>query len=104
MFRLLEDEGLINRFGFNSVGMAAVEENLKAFRGGDVTAKKASDDSDMNIPIQIWHLLGKVWNIAFPPMIPLEPTILGVNLGKNKISTHETEVRLRFLITLDVSI
>jgi Dihydroorotate dehydrogenase len=32
MFRLKEDLGVINRFGFNSVGMMAVEENLKDFR------------------------------------------------------------------------
>ncbi len=102
MFRLLEDEGVINRFGFNSVGMAAVEENLKAFRHGDDTSKNSSDDTDINIPSQIVHLLGKAWNIIFPPMTPLKPTILGVNLGKNKTSTHETEVRLRFKITSDI--
>merc|ERR1719232_2135190 len=32
MFRLTEDEGLINRLGFNSVGMDAVGSNLKRFR------------------------------------------------------------------------
>lgn len=32
MFRLVEDEGVINRLGFNSAGMAAVARNLAAFR------------------------------------------------------------------------
>lgn len=32
MFRLLQDEGVINRYGFNSQGMDAVERNLKKFR------------------------------------------------------------------------
>ena len=32
MFRLTEDEGVINRLGFNSAGMEAVARNLAAFR------------------------------------------------------------------------
>jgi dihydroorotate dehydrogenase len=32
MFRLEDDLGVINRFGFNSIGMDAVEENLNCFR------------------------------------------------------------------------
>ena len=28
MFRLIEDEGIINRFGFNSIGIKGVEQNL----------------------------------------------------------------------------
>lgn len=55
MFRLEEDEGVINRYGFNSAGSNAVLANLKAYREKIIS----------------WRVGG----------------LLGVNLGKNKLST-----------------
>merc|ERR1712159_430801 len=51
-FRLLEDDAVINRYGFNSYGHAYAKENLSKFRSGDGCGG-----------------------------------VVGVNLGKNKLST-----------------
>ena len=69
MFRLVEDEGVINRYGFNSVGASAVEKNLKAFR--QAQQEREGQRSFLND-----LLFGK------PPR-----GLLGINLGKNKLST-----------------
>lgn len=53
VFRLLEDQAIINRYGFNSDGISVVQERLKAVRG----------DAAFN-------------------------GVLGVNLGKNKLSEN----------------
>lgn len=104
MFRLVEDEGVINRFGFNSVGMEQVEQNLIGFRKGDTTI----DSEKIEVSLEhedtssfqqksmiILTMLGttalKAWHFVFPKPPPFKPSILGVNLGKNKLSTHETE-------------
>ena len=99
MFRLIEDGGIINRFGFNSVGMNAVEENLKAFREGKsenegTKAEKKKDDCVvLNAMASFMSKGAKIaWRLVFPPQPVPGPGILGVNLGKNKTSTHETEV------------
>lgn len=109
-FRLLEDEGLINRFGFNSIGMDAVEQNLKAFRdnedetgsgnvnsnGNDKPSSQNGNENNLDILHQVQKVAAKAvkvsWNTIFPPITSSEKSILGVNLGKNKTSTHETEV------------
>eukprot|EP00554_Chaetoceros_debilis_P016115 CAMPEP_0194118686 /NCGR_PEP_ID=MMETSP0150-20130528/36636_1 /TAXON_ID=122233 /ORGANISM="Chaetoceros debilis, Strain MM31A-1" /LENGTH=373 /DNA_ID=CAMNT_0038810161 /DNA_START=288 /DNA_END=1406 /DNA_ORIENTATION=+ len=100
-FRLLEDEGLINRFGFNSIGMDAVEHNLKAFRdnenvnGNEKLSSQDGNENNLDILHKIQKLAAKAgrvsWNAIFPPIVSSEKSILGVNLGKNKTSTHETE-------------
>ena len=103
MYRLVEDEGVINRFGFNSVGMEQVEQNLIGFRKGDTTVDSekitvTSENGDATFQqksMEILSMLGttasKVWHFVFPKPPPFTPSILGVNLGKNKLSTHETE-------------
>ena len=95
MFRLLEDEGVINRFGFNSVGMEAVENNLKAFREG--TKENAVDDGRGDVLQAMGSFVIRAaktaWYSILPPPTTKYPCLLGVNLGKNKTSTHETQVR-----------
>lgn len=103
MYRLLEDEGVINRFGFNSVGIDQVEKNLKEFRYGEVNPTSTnivtiSEDDEEKSWIakstEALHIMGtvasKLWHVVFPKPI-FSPTLLGINLGKNKTSTHETE-------------
>jgi dihydroorotate dehydrogenase len=99
MFRLEEDLGIINRFGFNSVGLEAAEHNLKAFRRGNVakeTEPSKTDDYDFLNAFGsfVSSAAGIIWKFAFPPKAPIGPSLLGINLGKNKTSTHETEVRV----------
>jgi len=96
MFRLEEDLGIINRFGFNSVGLEAAEHNLKAFRRGNVakeTEPSKTDDYDFLNAFGsfVSSAAGIIWKFAFPPKAPIGPSLLGINLGKNKTSTHETE-------------
>ena len=103
MFRLEEDLGVINRFGFNSVGMEAVEDNLKKFRNGGETdeEKSAPSSDDVNFLHKFGDIasrtVGFVWKLAFPPQASMGPSLLGVNLGKNKLSTEETEVRSQIM-------
>ena len=69
MFRLVEDEGIINRYGFNSVGADAVEDNLKAYR-------QTQKEQEQN------RTIFQNWLYGSPPQ-----GLLGINLGKNKTST-----------------
>mmetsp|Transcript_22500 Transcript_22500/g.27582 ORF Transcript_22500/g.27582 Transcript_22500/m.27582 type:complete len:468 (-) Transcript_22500:311-1714(-) len=104
MFRLIEDQGIINRFGFNSIGIDAVEENLKAFRHRQQTEEEGQKnlpgkrsnslasrdvfDSFSKITVSI---MKSVLRFFFPPFPKQPKSLLGINLGKNKTSTKETE-------------
>ena len=94
MFRLIEDGGIINRFGFNSVGVQAVEENLKLFRQG-VGKKDSKGHDEMRydwIPQVVQNAFRKGQNAIFNSSSAEDKILLGVNLGKNKLSTEETKV------------
>jgi len=104
MFRLLEDGGIINRFGFNSIGMDAVANNLKSFRDGQRIGKaelKVNKDEQQNEKGTSYGIIlalsQSIWSFFFPPLTYQHQSLLGVNLGKNKTSTDETRVSL-FLI------
>ena len=117
MYRLTEDRAVINRYGFNSTGLDAVESNLREF----------VSQRDVAAPGESTPSLGEVWKhiIAAPPvpgaqeedgtnrawhvakvvasylasLVPTPtsirlgrsapPGLLGVNLGKNKTSADE---------------
>lgn len=92
MFRLVEDGGVINRFGFNSVGMAQVEENLISFYD-DVHAVV---DREAEEVMAEWrdiamNMFSKVLSTVSRSQASQPRSLLGVNLGKNKTSTEETE-------------
>jgi len=95
MFRLTEDGGVINRFGFNSVGMDVVEENLRRFYEGE--GGVVGDDGGDSTEVEEWWMdvgrgvVRKVMGVLVPIQAPQPPSLLGVNLGKNKTSTEETE-------------
>mmetsp|Transcript_7135 Transcript_7135/g.13195 ORF Transcript_7135/g.13195 Transcript_7135/m.13195 type:complete len:466 (+) Transcript_7135:59-1456(+) len=77
MFRLVEDEGIINRYGFNSMGADVVEAHLKEFRQSLLQGTKEETP---------W------WQRAYDFFWPgsrelLASGMLGINLGKNKTST-----------------
>jgi dihydroorotate dehydrogenase len=130
-FRLIEDRGIINRFGFNSEGAEMVREHLQKYRrefGGrgyglamerskvaehpQVVVEEAttstSDDNDSanksesieaakkvnqlshSLGASLAYSLGWAWSKL---MIPQHRTgVLGVNLGKNKLSDDEVAV------------
>lgn len=105
MFRLIEDEGIINRFGFNSIGIKGVEQNLMSFHEHKAMEKAGGDDKQLRNSKKtdsqnildsfsriISSLFQSTWCILFPPLGVQPQSLLGVNLGKNKTSTQETEV------------
>lgn len=79
MFRLTEDEAVINRYGFNSEGKAAAAERLSAFwrRHGWKVATARAGDHDAAASER-----GALESIRVLAKSPAG--ILGVNLGKNK--------------------
>ncbi|KAL7535475.1 hypothetical protein ACHAXR_006509 [Thalassiosira sp. AJA248-18] len=108
-FRLVEDRGVINRFGFNSEGVERVQEYLIGYRrefGGMGSASALQQQSntdgeesinvaeeDVNVAENygtsfLWAL-GWAWN----QLMTSTPRtgVLGVNLGKNKTSDDEVE-------------
>ena len=116
MFRLTEDRAVINRYGFNSTGLDAVESNLRDFviqrdahtdslaLGGSgsstqgfgevwkaITAEVGDND---NKALQVAKALTS-YVVSLVPMPNLRqaksstPGLLGVNLGKNKTSIDE---------------
>ena len=104
-FRLVEDKGVVNRFGFNSEGVDRVRGYLHDYRaefgdrGSDVAVAEKESDNDIKVEIGIeeddnqsgenpflWAL-GWAWN----KLMTTKPRtgVLGVNLGKNKTSEDE---------------
>ena len=81
MFRLVDDLGIINRYGFNSKGADAVEDNLKAFRQAQQQQAVTPETTSM---------LGSLRSWIFPPAKPAHG-LLGINIGKNK-TTEDAKV------------
>jgi len=103
-FRLVEDRGVINRFGFNSLGAESVRALLGEYRGefggrgAELAAMNDSDDDESKnddsddesrsvITNKLLWALGWAWHRLM--IIPPNQGILGVNLGKNKTSDDE---------------
>jgi dihydroorotate dehydrogenase len=81
MFRLTEDEAIINRYGFNSLGSDMVEEHLKEFR----TSLLPTNKEDVSFFHQIYQFL-------WPGSRDLLANgVVGINLGKNKTSDTALE-------------
>ena len=73
MFRLADDLGIINRYGFNSQGADKVEKNVKAFR---------QQQQEQDIPKEE-SLLQSILSFVTTPTKPAQG-LLGINIGKNK--------------------
>uniref|UniRef100_A0A7S4QHV6 Dihydroorotate dehydrogenase (quinone), mitochondrial n=1 Tax=Ditylum brightwellii TaxID=49249 RepID=A0A7S4QHV6_9STRA len=94
MFRLTEDKGVINRYGFNSEGLDKVEDNVKSFCQYR-SSKTAPEKSNI---LDWWSLDAFRQNICDLALYLIwaqdhtvaQQGILGINLGKNKHSTDET--------------
>ena len=91
MFRLLEDEAIINRYGFNSMGSAAVEDHLKEYRRNEASLESSGSGS--------WEQ--KVFNFLWPRATDGKaPGVVGVNLGKNKTSSTPLEDYQKLILQL----
>jgi dihydroorotate dehydrogenase len=101
MFRLLPERAIINRYGFNSEGMEAVAVNLKQYRESLLpdttdTQEKELDAAENKQPLhRIAHAMSfvaksytRVHKALFPSHFYTPSTLVGVNLGKNKVSEH----------------
>eukprot|EP00586_Coscinodiscus_wailesii_P016858 CAMPEP_0172505170 /NCGR_PEP_ID=MMETSP1066-20121228/184151_1 /TAXON_ID=671091 /ORGANISM="Coscinodiscus wailesii, Strain CCMP2513" /LENGTH=464 /DNA_ID=CAMNT_0013281667 /DNA_START=56 /DNA_END=1450 /DNA_ORIENTATION=+ len=92
MFRLLEDRGVINRYGFNSVGVDEVERNLKDFRHGlSVPAKDSIEDDVDNSNVvlsSLKHVL-QLFKNKITKVVNEPQGLVGINLGKNKTSEDD---------------
>lgn len=73
MFRLADDMGIINRYGFNSQGAESVEENVKEFRRQQQEQALPNDES----------VFQSILSLISPPAKPAHG-LLGINIGKNK--------------------
>ncbi|XP_064641582.1 dihydroorotate dehydrogenase (quinone), mitochondrial-like isoform X1 [Lineus longissimus] len=93
MFRLTEDQGVINRMGFNSDGHEAVYQRLKARadriqgKGGTVQAWP----DDRNLLNETFFYGGNREYFDGSPHIEPALGVMGVNLGKNKTSPDAVE-------------
>lgn len=76
MFRLVEDFGIINRYGFNSAGSSVVKNNLREFRQRQKHPGESLHEEQ--------SLLHSIWSTLYPPYN--KQGVLGVNIGKNKTS------------------
>jgi dihydroorotate dehydrogenase len=82
MFRLTEDEAIINRYGFNSMGADAVEESLKEYRRSLNPLESKKDTTEW------WE---QIYNFLWSTVGQQQIGLLGINLGKNKTSTTPLE-------------
>jgi len=107
LFRLTEDRAVINRYGFNSKGLDAVEENLRAFRRMDGAlqiqgeseseGEGESDGGGSAAAAAALEVAGWIWAAAGAALAGGDGDgdgdtpvgVLGVNLGKNKTSDDE---------------
>mmetsp|Transcript_5034 Transcript_5034/g.6654 ORF Transcript_5034/g.6654 Transcript_5034/m.6654 type:complete len:168 (+) Transcript_5034:784-1287(+) len=107
MFRLTEDKGVINRYGFNSEGLDKVEDNVKSFCQYR-SSKTAPEKSNI---LDWWSLDAFRQNICDLALYLIwaqdhtvaQQGILGINLGKNKHSTDETAVRVFFIVLFEIT-
>jgi dihydroorotate dehydrogenase len=86
MFRLIEDMGIVNRYGFNSQGVVAVEENLKQYRDSEQQQlSKSKDPDDTEKDTGIAGTMRWIWSTLYPEQHAVGG-IVGVNIGKNKLT------------------
>lgn len=93
LFRLPDDQALINRYGFNSQGALAVQANLQAYHDNNYnsqTEKQRQTDSS-------W--IGSIWNFVFSSQQDSSSKtqnnntgVVGINIGKNKATTKFEDV------------
>jgi dihydroorotate dehydrogenase len=85
MFRLADDLGIINRYGFNSKGADIVENNLRAFRQAQAQATQQNSTTNNKQQQHQQSMLLSLFYTLFPPPKPAQG-LLGINIGKNKIT------------------
>lgn len=84
MFRLVQEGAIINRYGFNSLGLMTVCNNLKLYRKSleQIHDNKIEGMKNSSVSSYLLHVL----KLLFPAYMSSPSTLVGVNLGKNKVS------------------
>ena len=88
MFRLTKDRSVINRYGFNSEGHQSASDRLRARIRSFLSSYSCSNAQYVFDPVE-----RETYGLAVPLGIPKSLTpgrLLGVNLGKNKISPADS--------------
>jgi len=88
MFRLVEDLGIINRYGFNSRGTEEVKRNLLHYYDVDVSGESeitAAGDDKGAVMDTVRRTLHWAWYKLYPP-VSTKDGLVGINIGKNKTS------------------
>ena len=92
MFRLAEDRGVINRYGFNSHGLSQVKKRLEVW--WHWMPPLCVYVCHMLTQSIIHWLTQEFWNIRKDPNIEkkgMAKGFVGVNLGKNKLTEKAEE-------------
>ncbi|XP_076449793.1 dihydroorotate dehydrogenase (quinone), mitochondrial-like isoform X3 [Babylonia areolata] len=89
VFRLVEDEAIINRYGFNSEGHEAVFRRLRHREAepkiSDLIKFPHMGDARNRANVNFWTEHTVTWS---EERLKRERGMMGVNLGKNKLSGH----------------
>jgi dihydroorotate dehydrogenase len=86
LFRLPKDEGLINRYGFNSAGAAVVEQNLQNYYHHKQQQQQQVQEQEKEKSYPWWKSSLLWW---IPSATPNLDGVLGINIGKNKDTDPE---------------
>jgi dihydroorotate dehydrogenase len=108
LWRLPNDLAILNRYGFNSSGIATVQQNIGAYyqNGEQQTTDPSRNNATHNNPLLHVGDIHSYWTVAtawmqqrlvsfltyVSPPPPPRRGLLGINLGKNKTSTDEIAV------------
>lgn len=93
VFRIPLEEALVNRYGFNNVGMYKVKENLRQYYHQKQQKEEEESLSSTDTTTQWWQGISQFYSTfvasAAAPNTTTALGIVGVNIGKNKESTAQ---------------
>lgn len=93
LFRLIDDEAVLNRMGFNNQGAAALADRLQAYRArtAAVGSRQREENGGVGVPPAS---RAASMGAPLPATMPLAPRIvpIGVNFGKSKQTDLEDAI------------
>ncbi|XP_074646528.1 dihydroorotate dehydrogenase (quinone), mitochondrial-like isoform X2 [Tubulanus polymorphus] len=91
VFRLKEDQAIINRYGFNSDGHEVVYDRLKSLREDEGQSENPAEPDDRNFLNENFWTGSDREKLTSYQKSRCRGGILGVNLGKNKTTLDSAE-------------
>jgi len=103
LWRLSDDLAILNRYGFNSSGIATVQQNILDYYNSETESSRNNTNNKPLLPLFHVRDIHSYWTVAtawiqqrlvsvltyYSPPPPPRRGLLGINLGKNKTSTDE---------------